>query len=58
MDGVTQEHNITDNLSDAWSEYSHVEELADNFINGVPGARLAFLRPGGSDSAISVSGDE
>ena len=58
MDGVVQEHNITDNLSDAWSEYSHVEEQADNFINGVPEAQFAFVRAGGSESAILITGDE
>ena len=44
MDGVPQEHNLVDNLSDAWSEYSYVEELADNFMNGVPDAQHVFVR--------------
>ena len=52
MDGVPQEHNLVDNLSDVWSEFSYVEELADNFINGVPSAAHAFVRAGGSVSAM------
>ena len=52
MDGVDPEHNIQDNLSDVWSELSYVEELADNFINGVPSAAHAFVRAGGSVSAL------
>ena len=52
MDGVQQEHNMLDNLSDVWSELSYVEELVDNFINGVPSAAHAFVRAGGSVSAL------
>ena len=52
MDGVQQEHNLVDNLSDVWSELSYVEELADNFINGVPYAAHEFIRAGGSVSAL------
>ena len=57
MDGVSQEHNLVNNLSDAWSEYSHVEEIADNFINGAPSAVHAFVRAGGSVAAMFIATD-
>ena len=57
MDGVQQEHNLVDNLSDVWSELSYVEELTDNFINGVPSAAHAFVRVGGSVSALFFVND-
>ena len=57
MDGVSQEHNLVDNLSDVWSELSYVEELTDNFINGVPSAAHAFVRAGGFVSAVFIAAD-
>ena len=57
MDGVHQEHNIVDNLSDVWSEFSQVEELADNFINGVPSAQFAFVRAGGQSVSFLITAD-
>ena len=57
MDGVQQEHNDIENLSDVWSEYSQVKELADNFINGLPAARFAFVRAGGAAVSLLVMAD-
>lgn len=57
LDGVQQEHNDINNLSDVWCEYSQVEELADNFINGVPAARFAFVRAGGAAVSQLVMAD-
>ena len=57
MDGVHQEHNIVDNLSDVWSEFSQVEELADNFINGVPSAQFAVVRAGGASVSLLIIAD-
>ena len=57
MDGVPQEHNLVNTLSDVWSEFSYVEELADSFINGVPSAVHAFVRAGGSKDAMFFATD-
>lgn len=54
MDGVPQENNIRDNLSDVWSEYSEVEAAAENFFNGVTNAHLNFVRAGGVSSSVVV----
>ena len=45
------------NLSDAWSEYSYVEDLANSFINGAPSAVHAFVRAGGSVDAMFIAAD-
>ena len=57
MDGVSQEHNLVDNLSDVWSEFSYVEELAHSFINGAPSVVHAFVRAKGSVTAMFFATD-
>ena len=57
MDGVHQEHNIVDNLSDVRSEFSQVEEFTDNFISGVPSAQFAFVRARGESVSFLITAD-
>lgn len=42
---------------DGWSEYSAVEEAAENFINGVRGDNLNFARAGDASTSVTISMD-